>query len=71
MARTVADTLARRTRALFLDADAALEIAPRVARIMAAELQRDEAWIENQLVRMRALAANYVIAPSSESKSES
>ncbi len=48
MARTVEDVLARRTRALLLDATAALEAAPRVADLMAAELgweesQRDEA----------------------------
>ncbi|MCC6507854.1 MAG: FAD-dependent oxidoreductase, partial [Pirellulaceae bacterium] len=38
MARTVEDVLARRTRALFLNAQAALDIAPRVAQIMEQEL---------------------------------
>ena len=38
MARTVDDVLARRTRALFLNARAAIEMAPAVARLMAAEL---------------------------------
>lgn len=40
MARTVDDVLARRTRASFLDADAARAAAPRVAELMSAELGR-------------------------------
>jgi glycerol-3-phosphate dehydrogenase len=52
-ARTVEDVLARRTRALFLNARAALEMAPRVAELMAAELQRDAAW---QAEQVRAFA---------------
>jgi len=40
MARTVDDVLARRTRALVLDAGAAHAAAPRVAALMAAELGR-------------------------------
>ena len=35
MARTVEDVLARRTRALFLNATAAAEMAPRVAELLA------------------------------------
>src|SRR5262249_3846820 len=38
MARSVEDALARRTRALLLDARAASEIAPRVGRLLAADL---------------------------------
>ncbi|MGN6544431.1 MAG: glycerol-3-phosphate dehydrogenase/oxidase, partial [Aureliella sp.] len=49
MARTVEDVLARRTRALFLNAHAALSIAPRVAQIMATELGRDAQWEAAQL----------------------
>lgn len=49
MARTVDDVLARRTRALFLDAEAALESAPSVAALLATELRRDEAWQEAQV----------------------
>jgi glycerol-3-phosphate dehydrogenase len=41
MARCVDDVLARRTRALFLNAGAAIEMAPRVADLIAAELGRD------------------------------
>ena len=44
MARTVEDVLARRTRALFLRARAAIEMAPAVAAIMARELGRDREW---------------------------
>jgi len=49
MARTVLDVLTRRTRALSLNTRAALEMAPRVAQLMARELGRDPAWIEDQL----------------------
>src|SRR5947207_9966013 len=42
MARTVEDVLARRTRALFLNARAAMEIASAVAELMAPELGWDE-----------------------------
>ena len=38
MARTVDDMLSRRTRALFLNARAAIEMAPAVAKLMAQEL---------------------------------
>lgn len=57
-ARTVEDLLARRTRALFLDAAAGREIAPRVARLMAAELGRDQAWESRQLESFNAVADN-------------
>jgi len=59
MARSVEDVLARRTRALFLDAEAALTAAPRVAALLAAELGRDEAWQADQLSNFRAVAENY------------
>jgi glycerol-3-phosphate dehydrogenase len=62
MARTLADVLSRRTRALLLDARASLEAAPAVARLMAAELGRDEAWQRAQLQAYRQLAGDYLIA---------
>ena len=62
MARTVEDILGRRTRALFLDAQVALDIAPRVAGILAGELERDDAWVEHQLREFNALAARYRIS---------
>ncbi len=59
MARTVEDVLARRTRALFLNANAAIAMAPDVARLLAAELHRDEAWQSAQVETFRALAKQY------------
>jgi glycerol-3-phosphate dehydrogenase len=61
MARAVEDVLARRTRALFLNARAAIEMAPRVARLMSNELQKDEAWQENQCRAFRSVAANFEV----------
>jgi glycerol-3-phosphate dehydrogenase len=43
MARTVEDVLARRTRALFLNARAAIAMAPRVAELLSQETGRDPA----------------------------
>src|SRR5262249_13919332 len=54
MARTVEDFLARRVRALFLNAGAALEMAPAVADLMAKELQKDDAWKTEQLKQFKA-----------------
>lgn len=62
MARTVDDVLARRSRALVLDARAASEAAPAVARILAAELGRDGAWAEQEARAFQELAAGYVLA---------
>ena len=61
MARTVEDILARRTRALFLDARAALEAAPKVAEILAGELGRDSAWAARQVESFTAVAAGYCL----------
>ena len=63
MARTVEDILARRTRALFLNARAALEMAPAVADLMVAELGWDEAERVRQLAAFRKMASNYVLQP--------
>jgi len=63
MARTVEDMLARRTRALFLNARAALEMAPVVADLMASELGWDETTKTKQLAAFRDVAANYVLHP--------
>jgi glycerol-3-phosphate dehydrogenase len=60
MARTVEDVLSRRLRALMLDAHAAIEMAPQVARILAAELGRDEAWEKQQVSDFRELARHYL-----------
>ena len=63
MARTVDDVLARRTRALILNAKAAVAMAPEVAQLMAAELGRDELWQRNQVAEFTALAQNYLVQP--------
>ena len=60
MARTVEDILARRTRALLLDAAASIEAAPEVARVMATELHRDEHWIAGQIATYTELARGYL-----------
>jgi glycerol-3-phosphate dehydrogenase len=61
MARTVEDVLARHTRALFLDARAAMQMARPVARLMAAELGRDEAWCAAQTQEFCELAKQYTV----------
>jgi glycerol-3-phosphate dehydrogenase len=60
MARTVEDVLARRTRALLLDARAAAEAAEVVAGLMAAELERDTDWEREQVASFHALARGYL-----------
>jgi glycerol-3-phosphate dehydrogenase len=62
MARTVEDALSRRTRALLLDARASMEAAPVVARLLARETGRDEAWEGRQIDLYRALAGAHLIA---------
>ena len=62
MARTVEDVLARRTRALFLNAQAALAMAPRVAELMARELNCDDAWKAQQLHAFEETGRNYVLS---------
>ena len=62
MARTVEDVLARRTRALFLNARAAVVMAPETARLLARELERDEAWQQEQVDAFRALAEGYIVS---------
>jgi len=59
-ARTIEDVLSRRTRALFLDAQAALDAAPETARLLAAELGKDGAWQSAQIEAFRKLAADYL-----------
>lgn len=65
MARTVEDVLARRTRALLLDARASIESAPIVAQWMAQELGHDQAWIDRQVASYIQLAEGYICTISS------
>jgi glycerol-3-phosphate dehydrogenase len=60
MARSVEDVLARRTRLLFLDAQATLAVAPDVAHELARELGRDEAWEQAQLANYEQVAQHFL-----------
>ena len=62
MARDLEDVLARRTRSLILDARAALEAAPAVARLMAQELGRDASWVKAQVRQFETLARGYLLS---------
>lgn len=61
LARTVEDVLARRTRALFLNARAAQQMAPRVASLLARELGHDAVWQREQVEEFERLAAGYFV----------
>ncbi|MEW6238399.1 MAG: glycerol-3-phosphate dehydrogenase C-terminal domain-containing protein, partial [Candidatus Omnitrophota bacterium] len=63
MARTVDDVLARRTRALFLNVQAALAMAPAVARLLAAELGFDESRQQRQIETFKKIAEKFTIEP--------
>lgn len=59
LARRVEDVLARRHRALFVDAAAAVAAAPEVARLMAEELGRDQEWRDSEIAAFGTLARQY------------
>jgi glycerol-3-phosphate dehydrogenase len=59
-ARTTEDVLARRARALFLNAAAAIEIAPEVSRLLAIELRRDETFRLRDLEKFHEVAQGYM-----------
>ncbi len=61
MARMVEDFLARRTRVLFLDANAAIEMAPAVAKLMAKELKKNRKWAKEQVELFKEVATKYLI----------
>jgi glycerol-3-phosphate dehydrogenase len=61
MARRIEDVLARRTRALFLDARAAMDMAPVVAHLMAEELNKDERWEKEQILSFLEIAKHYIL----------
>ncbi len=60
MARSVEDVLARRMRVLLLDAQAAIEMAPKVAAVMAVEMGKDQVWRDEQVTTFTANARGYV-----------
>jgi len=60
MARTIEDILARRTRALLLDAKASMESAQVVAELMATELKLGKKWEKEQIDSFTKLAKRYL-----------
>ena len=61
MALTVEDVLSRRTRAILLDARAAVDMAVGVAEIMADELKKSPKWQQEQVEKFKNLAQNYIL----------
>jgi glycerol-3-phosphate dehydrogenase len=59
MARSVEDVLARRTRALFLNAKAAEAMAPAAASLLAEELGWDQARRDREVAEFTTLARGY------------
>ena len=60
MARIPEDFLARRTRLLFLDTKACLEIVEKVTLLMASELGKDAEWINRQIESFNSLVKKYL-----------
>jgi glycerol-3-phosphate dehydrogenase len=60
MCMTVEDYLSRRTRHLLLDAKSAVEAAPQVAKIMAGKMNKDDSWVDQQIIDFTKLAKNYI-----------
>lgn len=63
MARTVEDILARRTRALFLNAGAAIAISGQVAELMGRELGWDDTRRTYEVARAKEVARGYLLRP--------
>ncbi len=59
MAMSVEDVLARRVRLLFLDAQAAIQSAEKVARLMADLMGKDDVWVAQEISAFKAIASNY------------
>lgn len=62
MAMHAEDILARRTRLLFLDAEAAIVSANTVASIMAKEMNKDNDWVQQQINEFNLLAKQYLLS---------
>ncbi|NRD22354.1 glycerol-3-phosphate dehydrogenase/oxidase [Winogradskyella litoriviva] len=61
MAIHIEDFLARRVRSQLLDAKESLKMAPKVAQIMAKELNKDENWQQQQITNYTNVTSNYII----------
>ena len=60
-ALSVEDVLARRVRLMILDARAAIEIAPKVAEILAKELGKDDAWKSEQIESFNLISSRHLV----------
>ncbi|MCM4155711.1 glycerol-3-phosphate dehydrogenase/oxidase [Gramella sp. AN32] len=69
MGRTVEDVLARRFRILFLDAQAAVDMAPKIASLLKNELNKDDNWEKEQIAHFKKIAGNYFPKPFKKVKS--
>ncbi len=56
----IEDILARRTRSLFLNARASVEIAPKIAELMAKEYGHDQKWQNEQIESYNELVKSYI-----------
>jgi glycerol-3-phosphate dehydrogenase len=61
MARSIEDVLARRVRILFLDAKAAIEIAPLVGELLRVELNETDDWRVEQISEFIQIADQYIL----------
>jgi glycerol-3-phosphate dehydrogenase len=61
MARTVEDVLARRTRCQLRDARTSMNMAEKVADIMANELGKDDNWKKEQVAAYNNVTSNYIL----------
>ncbi len=61
LAQNVIDILARRTRALYLDAKESIRMAPIVAEIMAKEMGKDKTWEIKQVEFFNDIAKGYIL----------
>ncbi|MDX1989805.1 MAG: FAD-dependent oxidoreductase [Candidatus Obscuribacter sp.] len=64
MCRTVEDFLARRVRALFLNAGAAQQMSSAVAELLAGELGFGRSWQEEQVRLFQELSRQYCVEPT-------
>jgi glycerol-3-phosphate dehydrogenase len=55
------DVLARRTRALLLDAAASMDMAGKAAVLMAEELGKDQAWVDKEVRAYKEMAMGYLV----------
>ncbi len=59
MACCVEDVLARRTRILFVNANAAIDLSPKVAEMLALALNKDKIWVDDQIESFKNIAISF------------